>query len=192
MSDYTHFTDYYNDFFAYSPSNTDNFVIDDIKPAYSLFIESLDIESITMKTYLSGSSFKKNYDIAKKDIETYIKDVTNKSTMVRFSKMPIAVIIAIYKKNKYVVKGEFVLRVINDFILGKIDLAGYSFKKFMSFVSDTNADLWGESIISMNKTIIQLDSSKTLKAYLHLLDRYEIYDEKFIENVRMIVDVFLF
>ena len=192
MSDISHFTDYHSDFFAYSPSTSDEFVINDIKAAYSLFIESLNVGTITMESYLSGSAFKLNYEQAKKDVELYVKDIINNSHLSNFSKMPIAVVIAEYKKNKYVVKGEFVLRVINDFILGKMELAGYSFKKLMSYVSDANIDNWGENIIQMNKTVIILEASKTLKDYLYLLDRYETYDEKFIENVRTIIDVFLF
>lgn len=192
MSDISHFTDYHSDFFAYSPSTSNKFVIDDIKPAYSLFIESLDIDTLTMDAYLSGSSFKKNYEQAKKDVELYVKDIVKNSHMSRFSKMPIAVVVAEYKKKKYVIKGEFVLRVINDYILGKFELAGYSFEKLMSYVSDANIDNWGENIIQMNKTVIILEPSKTLKDYLYLLDRYETYDEKFIENVKVVVDVFLF
>lgn len=191
MTDISHITDYYNDFFTYSPSKTDEFVIDNIKPAYSLFVESLNVGSITMDTYLNGSAFKKNYEIAKKDVETYMHDVLKKSQMMTFSKMPVAVIIASYKKNNYVVKGEFVLRVINDFILGKIKLAGKTHKSFINYLSD-NTEYWRDSMIEMNKTTITLPGNNSLKDYLFLLDRYETYDEIFIENVKTLVDLFLF
>lgn len=188
---HTHFTDYHNDFFSYSPSKTDEFVLQNIKPAYSLFIESLNAGPITMEAYLNGGAFKQNYEIAKKDVEIYVKDVLKKSQMTTFSKMPLDVIIATYRKNNYVIKGEFVLRVINDFILGKIKIGGYTHEKFIGFISD-NTEYWRDSLIEMNKTTILLDDKKTLQDYLFLLDRYETYDESFIEQVKTIVDVFLF
>lgn len=187
----SHYTKNYNDPFRYKPSNSSEFVINDIKPAYALFLDSLNSHDISLNTYLDGEDFKKNYSNAKVIVEQYISDVYNKSTLTFISKVPLTVYVATYNNNKYVIKGEFVLRVINDFILNKINLNNLTYDDFKSFVVD-NTEYWRDSIIELDETILSLPKTQPLSEYIHLLDRYETYDKSFLNNIRVAVDVFLF
>jgi hypothetical protein len=187
----SHYTNHHKDFFTVSPSTTDEFVIDDIKPAYSLFMDSMNIDIQYMNNYLNGSAFKTNYDIAKKLVTQYVYDVYHKTSLSFVSKTPLAIYVATYKKNRYVIKGEFILRVINDFILKKINIADLTYDKFMSFVAD-NTPYWTDSIIDIEDTTLNLSKTSPMSDYLFLLDRYETYDEEFINNIKSAVDVFLF
>lgn len=186
-----HYTSYYGDFFSYQPSTTADYVIAGIKPAYSLFLESVDIGVEYLETYLESDGFSQNYEYAKKSVEKYVSDVYNKSPLVFASRMPLMVIVATYKKDKYVIKGEFVLRVINDFIQKKITLAGLSYDEFISFVA-RNTPYWKDSLLEMQETTIMLPKTNPIGEYLYLLDRYETYDETFIARMKVATDIFLF
>lgn len=186
-----HYTSYFNDFFMYESSNSHSYVIADIKPAYALLLESMQVDDKYLLNFIKGESFNIRYGEAKKSLDVYVKDVISKSKLVDFSKAPLLVITAIYKKEKYVIKGEFVLRVINDFINNKIMLGGLTYTEFKQFIED-NTPYWKDSLIEMQETIINLSGKNALSEYLFLLDRYETYDETFIDRMKSAIDVFIF
>ena len=185
-----HYTDYNFNFFKLNTNISDEYVIDAIKPAYSFFIDTYGMPQETLKGYIEGSSFKKHYSNAVEVVSTYISDIYNKTHFDIYSKEPLYIILAENEKNKYVLKGEFVLRVINDFKKGNIKLSNLTYKKFNSFIID-NEDYEYTSLINIKKTIIQMDN-KDPEKYLFLLDRYNTYDSSFINNITAMVDVFLF
>ena len=186
-----YYTNYFNDFFMYESSNSHSYVIADIKPAYALLLESMQVDDKYLLNFIKGESFNIRYGEAKKSLDVYVKDVISKSKLVDFSKAPLLVITAIYKKEKYVIKGEFVLRVINDFINKKIMLGGLTYTEFKQFIED-NTPYWKDSLIEMQETIINLSGKNALSEYLFLLDRYETYDETFIDRMKSAIDVFIF
>lgn len=186
----SHYTTSYNDFFIYAPSTTNEFVLGEIKPAYALFKEAMDLPDDVMDGYFEGSSFQKNYESAKSLVETYINDVYNKTGLAHITKHTLLVITARNNNSTYVIKGEFVLRVINDFIMGKMNLAGIDFTEFSRFVAN-NTPYWKDSLIEMQETVIQIGNGD-LEEYLFLLDRYETYDEDFIKNIKNAMDMFIF
>lgn len=186
-----YYISYFNDFFMYESSNSHSYVIADIKPAYALLLESMQVDDKYLLNFIKGESFNIRYGEAKKSLDVYVKDVISKSKLVDFSKAPLLVITAIYKKEKYVIKGEFVLRVINDFINKKIMLGGLTYTEFKQFIED-NTPYWKDSLIEMQETIINLSGKNALSEYLFLLDRYETYDETFIDRMKSAIDVFIF
>ena len=186
-----YYNSYFNDFFMYESSNSHSYVIADIKPAYALLLESMQVDDKYLLDFMKGESFNIHYGEAKKSLDVYVKDVISKSKLVDFSKAPLLVITAIYKKEKYVIKGEFVLRVINDFINKKIMLGGLTYTEFKQFIA-SNTPYWKDSLIEMQETIINLSGKNALSEYLFLLDRYETYDEAFIDRMKSAIDVFIF
>ena len=186
-----YYNSYFNDFFMYESSNSHSYVIADIKPAYALLLESMQVDDKYLLNFIKGESFNIRYGEAKKSLDVYVKDVISKSKLVDFSKAPLLVITAVYKKEKYVIKGEFVLRVINDFINKKIMLGGLTYTEFKQFIED-NTPYWKDSLIEMQETIINLSGKNALSEYLFLLDRYETYDETFIDRMKSAIDVFIF
>ncbi len=186
-----YYNSYFNDFFMYESSNSHSYVIADIKPAYALLLESMQVDDKYLLDFIKGESFNIHYGEAKKLLDVYVKDVISKSKLVDFSKAPLLVITAVYKKEKYVIKGEFVLRVINDFINKKIMLGGLTYTEFKQFIA-SNTPYWKDSLIEMQETIINLSGKNALSEYLFLLDRYETYDEAFIDRMKSAIDVFIF
>lgn len=186
-----YYNSYFNDFFMYESSNSHSYVIADIKPAYALLLESMQVDDKYLSDFLKGESFNKHYGEAKKLLDVYVKDVISKSKLVDFSKAPLLVITAVYKKTKYVIKGEFVLRVINDFINNNIMLGGLTYTEFKEFI-ESNTPYWKDSLIEMQETIINLSGKNPISEYLFLLDRYETYDETFIDRMKSAIDVFIF
>lgn len=186
-----YYNSYFNDFFRYESSNSHSYVIADIKPAYALLLESMQVDDKYLPDFLKGESFNKHYEEAKKLLDVYVKDVISKSKLVDFSKAPLLVITAVYKKTKYVIKGEFVLRVINDFINNNIMLGGLTYTEFKEFI-ESNTPYWKDSLIEMQETIINLSGKNPISEYLFLLDRYETYDETFIDRMKSAIDVFIF
>ena len=186
-----YYNSYFNDFFMYESSNSHSYVIADIKPAYALLLESMQVDDKYLLDFIKGESFNIHYGEAKKLLDVYVKDVISKSKLVDFSKAPLLVITAVYKKEKYVIKGEFVLRVINDFINKKIMLGGLTYTEFKQF-TESNTPYWKDSLIEMQETIINLSGKNALSEYLFLLDRYETYDETFIDRMKVVSDVFIF
>lgn len=186
-----YYTSYFNDFFMYESSNSHSYVIADIKPAYALLLESMQVDDKYLLDFIKGESFNIHYEKAKKSLDVYVKDVISKSKLVDFSKAPLLVITAVYKKEKYVIKGEFVLRVINDFINNNIMLGGLTYTEFKQFI-ESNTPYWKDSLIEMQETIIKLSGKNALSEYLFLLDRYETYDEAFIDRMKSAIDVFIF
>ncbi len=185
------YNSYFNDFFMYESSNSHSYVIADIKPSYALLLESMQVDDKYLLDFIKGESFNIHYGEAKKLLDVYVKDVISKSKLVDFSKAPLLVITAVYKKEKYVIKGEFVLRVINDFINKKIMLGGLTYTEFKQF-TESNTPYWKDSLIEMQETIIKLSGKNALSEYLFLLDRYETYDETFIDRMKSAIDVFIF
>ncbi len=185
------YNNYFNDFFMYESSNSHSYVIADIKPSYALLLESMQVDDKYLLDFIKGESFNIHYGEAKKLLDVYVKDVISKSKLVDFSKAPLLVITAVYKKEKYVIKGEFVLRVINDFINKKIMLGGLTYTEFKQF-TESNTPYWKDSLIEMQETIIKLSGKNALSEYLFLLDRYETYDETFIDRMKSAIDVFIF
>ena len=185
------YNSYFNDFFMYESSNSHSYVIADIKPAYALLLESMQVDDKYLLDFIKGASFNIHYEKAKKSLDVYVKDVISKSKLVDFSKAPLLVITAVYKKEKYVIKGEFVLRVINDFINNNIMLGGLTYTEFKQFI-ESNTPYWKDSLIEMQETIIKLSGKNALSEYLFLLDRYETYDEAFIDRMKSAIDVFIF
>lgn len=186
-----YYNSYFNDFFMYASSNSHSYVIADIKPAYALLLESMQVDDKYLLDFIKGASFNIHYEKAKKSLDVYVKDVISKSKLVDFSKAPLLVITAVYKKEKYVIKGEFVLRVINDFINNNIMLGGLTYTEFKQFI-ESNTPYWKDSLIEMQETIIKLSGKNALSEYLFLLDRYETYDEAFIDRMKSAIDVFIF
>lgn len=186
-----YYNSYFNDFFMYASSNSHSYVIADIKPAYALLLESMQVDDKYLLDFIKGESFDIHYGEAKKSLDVYVKDVITKSKLVDFSKAPLLVITAVYKKEKYVIKGEFVLRVINDFINKKIMLGGLTYTEFKQFIA-SNTPYWKDSLIEMQETIIKLSRKNALSEYLFLLDRYETYDDAFIDRMKSAIDVFIF
>lgn len=186
-----YYNSYFNDFFMYESSNSHSYVIADIKPAYALLLESMQVDDKYLPDFLKGESFNKHYGEAKKLLDVYVKDVISKSKLVDFSKAPLLVITAVYKKTKYVIKGEFVLRVINDFINKEIMLGGLTYTEFKQFI-ESNTPYWKDSLIEMQETIINLSGKNPISEYLFLLDRYETYDTSFIDRMKSAIDVFIF
>ena len=186
-----YYNSYFNDFFRYASSNGHSYVIADIKPAYALLLESMQVDDKYLLDFIKGESFNIHYGEAKKLLDVYVKDVISKSKLVDFSKVPLLVITAVYKKTKYVIKGEFVLRVINDFINKKIMLGGLTYTEFKQF-TESNTPYWQDSLIEMQETIINLSGKNPISEYLFLLDRYETYDEAFIDRMKSAIDVFIF
>lgn len=186
-----YYNSYFNDFFMYESSNSHSYVIADIKPAYALLLESMQVDDKYLLDFIKGESFDIHYGEAKKSLDVYVKDVITKSKLVDFSKAPLLVITAVYKKEKYVIKGEFVLRVINDFINKKIMLGGLTYTEFKQFIA-SNTPYWKDSLIEMQETIINLSGKNALSEYLFLLDRYETYDDAFIDRMKSAIDVFIF
>lgn len=186
-----YYNSYINDFFMYASSNSHSYVIADIKPAYALLLESMQVDDKYLLDFIKGASFNIHYEKAKKSLDIYVKDVISKSKLVDFSKAPLLVITAVYKKEKYVIKGEFVLRVINDFINNNIMLGGLTYTEFKQFI-ESNTPYWKDSLIEMQETIIKLSGKNALSEYLFLLDRYETYDEAFIDRMKSAIDVFIF
>lgn len=186
-----YYNSYFNDFFMYESSNSHSYVIADIKPAYALLLESMQVDDKYLLDFIKGESFNIHYGEAKKLLDVYVKDVISKSKLVDFSKAPLLVITAVYKKTKYVIKGEFVLRVINDFINKKIMLGGLTYTEFKQF-TESNTPYWKDSLIEMQETIIKLSGKNALSEYLFLLDRYETYDDAFIDRMKSAIDVFIF
>lgn len=186
-----YYNSYFNDFFMYESSNSHSYVIADIKPAYALLLESMQVDDKYLLDFIKGESFNIHYGEAKKSLDVYVKDVISKSKLVDFSKAPLLVITAVYKKEKYVIKGEFVLRVINDFINNNIMLGGLTYTEFKQFIA-SNTPYWKDSLIEMQETIIKLSGKNALSEYLFLLDRYETYDEAFIDRMKSAIDVFIF
>lgn len=186
-----YYNNYFNDFFMYESSNSHSYVIADIKPAYALLLESMQVDDKYLLDFMKGESFNIHYGEAKKSLDVYVKDVISKSKLVDFSKAPLLVITAVYKKEKYVIKGEFVLRVINDFINKKIMLGGLTYTEFKQFIA-SNTPYWKDSLIEMQETIINLSGKNAISEYLFLLDRYETYDEAFIDRMKSAIDVFIF
>lgn len=185
-----HYSSDFNDFFIYDSVSSNEFVISGIKPAYQMFIDAMGLPNKTMDAYIQGSDFQKHYETATRMVSQYISDVYNKTGLQNISKYNLLVIVATNNASTYVIKGEFVLRVINDFIKGSIKLAGITYDEFIRFV-EKNTPYWKDSMIEMKQTIIQMDSNNIVE-YLYLLDRYEIYDENFIKNIRDVVDIFIF
>ncbi len=186
-----YYNSYFNDFFGYASSNGHSYVIADIKPAYALLLESMQVDDKYLLDFIKGASFNIHYEKAKKSLDVYVKDVISKSKLVDFSKAPLLVITAVYKKEKYVIKGEFVLRVINDFINNNIMLGGLTYTEFKQFI-ESNTPYWQDSLIEMQETIIKLSGKNPISEYLFLLDRYETYDEAFIDRMKSAIDVFIF
>ncbi len=186
-----YYNSYFNDFFGYASSNGHSYVIADIKPAYALLLESMQVDDKYLLDFIKGASFNIHYEKAKKSLDVYVKDVISKSKLVDFSKAPLLVITAVYKKEKYVIKGEFVLRVINDFINNNIMLGGLTYTEFKQFI-ESNTPYWKDSLIEMQETIIKLSGKNPISEYLFLLDRYETYDEAFIDRMKSAIDVFIF
>lgn len=195
-----YYNSYFNDFFMYESSNSHSYVIADIKPAYALLLESMQVDDKylldfikgeSFNIFIKGESFNKHYGEAKKLLDVYVKDVISKSKLVDFSKAPLLVITAVYKKTKYVIKGEFVLRVINDFINNNIMLGGLTYTEFKQFI-ESNTPYWKDSLIEMQETIINLSGKNPISEYLFLLDRYETYDTSFIDRMKVASDVFIF
>lgn len=186
-----YYNSYFNDFFMYASSNSHSYVIADIKPAYALLLESMQVDDKYLLDFIKGASFNIHYEKAKKSLDVYVKDVISKSKLVDFSKAPLLVITAVYKKEKYVIKGEFVLRVINDFINNNIMLGGLTYTEFKQFI-ESNTPYWKDSLIEMQETIINLSGKNPISEYLFLLDRYETYDEAFIDRMKSAIDVFIF
>ena len=186
-----YYNSYFNDFFRYASSNGHSYVIADIKPAYALLLESMQVDDKYLLDFIKGASFNIHYEKAKKSLDVYVKDVISKSKLVDFSKAPLLVITAVYKKEKYVIKGEFVLRVINDFINNNIMLGGLTYTEFKQFI-ESNTPYWKDSLIEMQETIINLSGKNPISEYLFLLDRYETYDEAFIDRMKSAIDVFIF
>ena len=186
-----YYNSYFNDFFMYASSNSHSYVIADIKPAFALLLESMQVDDKYLFDFIKGESFDIHYGEAKKSLDVYVKDVITKSKLVDFSKAPLLVITAVYKKEKYVIKGEFVLRVINDFINNKIMLGGLTYTEFKEFIA-SNTPYWKDSLIEMQETIIKLSGKNAISEYLFLLDRYETYDETFIDRMKSAIDVFIF
>lgn len=186
-----HYSNYFADFFIKPESKISQFVIADIKPAYSLFLDSVGLELEWMDTYLNSIGYSAHYESALKSVNQYVKDILNKSALVFASRQPLMVIIATHQDSKYVLKGEFVLRVINDFILGKIKLADTDYHTFLHFVAE-NSPWYKDSLIEMQETTIMLEKKTSLSEYIYLLDRYETYDENFIKNIQTAVDIFVF
>lgn len=186
-----HYTNYFKDFFVLPESTTPQYVLSDIKPAYSLFIDSLGLEVEWLDTYLNSSGFSNHYEMALKSVNQYVKDVLNNSALVFASRMPLQCIVATHRDSKYVIKGEFVLRVINDFIQGKIKLADIDYHEFLHFVA-SNSPWYKDSLIELYETTIMLEKKTALSEYLYLLDRYETYDENFISGMKNAVDIFVF
>ena len=186
-----YYNSYFNDFFMYASSNSHSYVIADIKPAYALLLESMQVDDKYLLDFIKGASFNIHYEKAKKSLDVYVKDVISKSKLVDFSKAPLLVITAVYKKEKYVIKGEFVLRVINDFINNNIMLGGLTYTEFKQFI-ESNTPYWKDSLIEMQETIINLSGKNPISEYLFLLDRYETYDTSFIDRMKVVSDVFIF
>lgn len=186
----THHT-FYNDIFTmHKPSTTNKFVIGKIKPAYGILIDSLKLPKNAIDVYINGADFQRHYKYAVDIVSLYISDVYTKNGLLNLTKNGLTIFVGEYKKETYVLKGEFILRVINDFIQGKIKLANLDYKQFNSFIID-NTPYWRDSLIEINHTIIVMDGNK-LDDYLFLLDRYEVYDANFVTNITMAADVFLF
>lgn len=186
----SHYTSDFNDFFIYETSSTNEFVLGEIKPAYTLFVEALNLPPETIDDYIDSSEFNYNYNTAKEIVSQYIYDVYHKTGLVHITKHTMLIITVRNENSTYVVKGEFILRVINDFIQGKIQLANLTYKEFITFVAN-NTPYWKDSIIEMRETIIQIGSSN-LEEYLFLLDRYETYDSEFIGNIKNAMAMFIF
>ncbi len=184
-----HFTNYYKNPFSLKTSSNKKYVIGEIQPGYALFINTMGIDPNLIDDYLDGVSFQPNYDKAVKLVSQYIIDIMNKSNLADFSKAPLLIVIVKTSDGNYVVKGEFVLRVINDFLLGKIKLGGTTTDTFLKFVSK-NTPYWKDSLIEMNETTINVVGE--LSAYTYLLDRYEVLDEEYIERIKTAVDLFIF
>ena len=186
----THYTSDYNDFFTYETSSSNEFVLGEIKPAYGLFVEAIGLPSDTLDQYIGSADFKENYENAKVNVSNYIHDVYNKTGLANITKHTLLVITARNKNSTYVIKGELILRVINDFIQGKIELSGIDFKEFQRFVAN-NTPYWKDSLLEMRETVIQIGNGN-LEEYLFLLDRYETYDKNFIKNCETALEMFIF
>ena len=186
----THYTSDYNDFFTYETSSSNEFVLGEIKPAYGLFVEAIGLPSDTLDQYIGSADFKENYENAKVNVSNYIHDVYNKTGLANITKHTLLGITARNKNSTYVIKGELILRVINDFIQGKIELSGIDFKEFQRFVAN-NTPYWKDSLLEMRETVIQIGNGN-LEEYLFLLDRYETYDKNFIKNCETALEMFIF
>jgi len=185
----TSFKDYYHDPFSIPSTEDKKFIIGPIKPMYALLIDSMGYNNIDVDELYDPTNFKKEYEQAKKNLEVYMKDLLIKSQLMGFSKNALTIIVAQNNDSVYVLKGEFVLRVINDFKLNKIKLADKTFKEFKDFV-ENNTDYWSNSLIEIDKITINIGNS--LEDYLFLMDRYEIYDETFKERLKTAQDIFIF
>jgi len=186
--DYYVFDNY--DFFRYDSVSSNEYVIAGIKPAYQLLLDIVNfpVDGLDLDMYINGSDFQKHYETARKMVSQYISDVYNNTGLQEISKYNLLVIVAKNNDSTYVIKGEFVLRVINDFNKGKIKLAGIRHDELMRFIEE-NTPSWKNSIIQMRQIDIQIDSNN-LEEYFYLLDRYEIYDEKFFEETRNVLEIF--
>ncbi len=194
MSEVNYFRKDYNDPFLLDASNSADYVVGDIKPAYSLFLDSFDIPNFSIEEYMKKPQFQINYDNSRKNVDQYVKDLYLRSKLLVITKSLLHVFVANYDNKTYVIKGEFILRVINDFILGKIKLAGKTYEQFKDDMYDNYEyeDGYKEQRIELQETTLTLSKEKPLSDYIYLLDRYEVYDEEFIEDAKNIVDVFIF
>jgi len=184
----TSYKDYYDPFSI--PSTEDkNFIIGTIKPMYALFVDSMGNSSINIDELYDPTNFKEHYEQAKKSLEMYIKDLLVKSQLMNYSKNALTIIVAQNNDSVYTLKGEFILRVINDFKLNKIKLNGITFKEFEDFVKN-NTDYWRDSLIEIDKITINIGDSP--EDYLFLMDRYEVYDKTFKDCLKTVQDMFVF
>jgi hypothetical protein len=61
-----YYNSYFNDFFMYASSNSHSYVIADIKPAYALLLESMQVDDKYLLDFIKGASFNIHYEKAKK------------------------------------------------------------------------------------------------------------------------------
>lgn len=195
----SHYVNYSNDPFSFDASNSTEYVIGNIKPAYSLFLDGFDIaDDMTeyIMAYIGTPQFQINYNNAKEVVEKYVEDLYSNSPLINITKAQLTIFVAKYNGETYVIKGEFILRVINDFILGKIKLAGKTheqFKdKFYNEYTDEDDEGYKDHRIQFQETVLQLSKERPLSEYIYLLDRYEVYDEDFIEHLKGIAELFVF
>ena len=73
-----YYNSYFNDFFMYESSNSHSYVIADIKPAYALLLESMQVDDKYLLDFIKGASFSIHYEKAKKSLDVYVNYPTLK------------------------------------------------------------------------------------------------------------------
>jgi len=189
------FKDYSDPFF--NPFNlkvakNEKYVIDEIKPAYAIMLDSLDMKDNFPDKFLDTSSHKKKYKEASNLLSTYVEDVQFNKGVASFTAHNMNIIVVTIDSQKYVVKGEFLLRAINNFKNGSLDV-GTPFNMFQAFIYDEEETGPYDSYtpIEIKITYISADSNN-LTDYVTLIDRYESYDKNYISNIKDLAEVFIF